>query len=110
MKSKFVVRAMKAVVVLIAVPASAFASMKHNPPKNRVSIEAARLAAQAKFPGAVKSEELEFEGGKWIYSFDLQTGAEKPIQEVHVDALNGRLLDSHTETAADEKKEAAEEN
>jgi hypothetical protein len=85
------------------------AQAKEKPPVNRVSIEAARKVAVQEFPGAIQGEELEFEGGKWIYSFDLKSKKDRRVHEVHVDAMTGKFLDKHTETAADEKKEQQED-
>lgn len=82
---------------------------KSMPPANRVSIEAARAEAIKAYSGKIAGEELEFEGGKWIYSFDLKGRSDKRVHEVHVDAISGKLLDSHTETAADERKEQKED-
>lgn len=82
---------------------------KEKPPENRVSIDEARKVAISVFPGKVSGEELEFEGGKWIYSFDLKSAKDSRVHEVHVDAITGKFLSKHTETAADEKKETQEE-
>lgn len=82
---------------------------KQNPPSNRVSIEKARDVAKAAYPGKILGEELEFEGGKWIYSFDLKKAGDRSVHEVHVDAIQGILLDKHTETASEEKKELSDE-
>ena len=79
------------------------------PPANRVSIEDARKAASTRFNGKVQGEELEFEGGKWIYSFDMKSPKDKRVHEIHVDAISGKVIDAHTETAADERKEKAED-
>jgi hypothetical protein len=85
------------------------AQARETPPTNIVSIETARKAATAAYPGKVKDEELEFEGGKWIYSFDLSSKKDSKIHEVHVDALTGKVLEIHTETALDEKREKQKE-
>ena len=82
---------------------------KETPPKNRVSAEKARAVALKIVSGTIKGEELEFEGGRWIYSFDIQKTGSPSVNEVHVDALSGKLLDRHTETAADEKREAQDD-
>jgi hypothetical protein len=96
-----------AAVALALVPC--FAMAKETPPANRVPIEKARAAATRAFHGGIQGEELEFEGGKWIYSFDLKTSKDKRVHEVHVDALSGKVLDIHTESASDEQKEVAED-
>lgn len=91
-----------------AISALAFAK-DQQPPVNRVSIEKARNVATQAYPAKVQGEELEFEGGKWIYSFDLKGPKDKRVREVHVDAISGKLLDTHTETMADEQKERSED-
>ena len=72
--------------------------------KPKITMEQARAVALKKAPGKVKSEELENEHGKLIYSFDIATSA-KAITEVNVDALNGKIVAVQHENAA---KEAAE--
>lgn len=94
-------------LAIMTVPLLAHA--KENPPANRVPIETARKVATSVFAGKIQGEELEFEGGKWIYSFDLKSAKDSQVHEVHVDAISGKFLDKHTETAADEKKEAQED-
>jgi hypothetical protein len=100
-------RSIVGTLAIIAVPL--LAQAKEKPPENRVPIEAARKTAIAEFAGKIQGEELEFEGGKWIYSFDLKSTKDSRIHEVHVDAITGKFLDKHTETSADEKKEAHED-
>jgi hypothetical protein len=85
------------------------ARAEQKPPADRVPIEAARDVATKAYQGKIQGEELEFEGGKWIYSFDLKSKGDKRVHEVHVDALSGKLLDIHTETASDEAKEKSED-
>jgi uncharacterized membrane protein YkoI len=93
---------------MLAVPL--LVQAKDKPPANRVPVEAARKTAIAEFAGKIQGEELEFEGGKWIYSFDLKSEKDSRVHEVHVDAISGKFLDKHMETAADEKKEAQEDS
>lgn len=77
----------------------------------KVSLETARATALAKVPhGVVRSEELEREHGKLIYSFDIAVPGKSGIQEVNVNAIDGKVLGVHHETAKDEKKEAAKEH
>ena len=66
-------------------------------------VEARAIALKAA-PGTIKSEELENEHGKLIYSFDISTGG-TGITEVNVDAINGKIIAVQKENAA---KEAAE--
>jgi hypothetical protein len=104
-KSKYLYWALS---VLILIPN--LSQAKDNPPANRVPIEKAREVAIHAFSGKITGEELEFEGGKWIYSFDLKKAKDKRVHEIHVDAITGKLLDQHTESAAEEKKELKEES
>ncbi len=59
----------------------------------------ARRTALTRVPGSVKAEELEHEGGRWIYSFEIRPDGEtrKIIREVNVDADTGRIVDVSTE-------------
>lgn len=70
----------------------------------KISMEEARAIALKSASGTIKSEELENEHGKLIYSFDIATGG-PGITEVNVDALNGKVIGVQNENAA---KEAAE--
>lgn len=99
----------KSWMVLALTTAPLLAKAEEKPPANRISIERAREVATKAFQGKIQGEELEFEGGKWIYSFDLKSPKDKRVHEIHVDAISGKMLDAHTETAADEKKEMAED-
>jgi uncharacterized membrane protein YkoI len=90
------------IVAAAALSVSAFAGMTTQKPK--LTMAEARTIALKKAPGKVKSEELENEHGKLIYSFDISTSA-KAITEVNVDAMNGKIVAVQQETAA---KEAAE--
>lgn len=77
----------------------------------RISLETARATALARVPhGEVRSEELEKEHGKLIYSFDIAVPGKAGIDEVNVSAITGKVLAKHHETAKDEKREAAEEH
>jgi uncharacterized membrane protein YkoI len=72
----------------------------------KVSMKDARAKALARVPGGrIKSSELEREGGKLIYSFDIRPAKGTGIDEVHVDAITGEVLAVDHETP---KKEAAE--
>ena len=82
---------------------------KESPPEKRIPIESARETAVKKYSGKIQSEELEFENGKWIYSFDLKKTNDKKVYEIQVDALTGKIVDEHTESAAVEKKEQQDE-
>lgn len=86
------------------VTCGAFAATTAKPPHTKITMAQARATALKKAPGTVKSEELEHEKGKWIFSFDIAT-SKTDVTEVNVDAMNGKIAAIHHENA---KKEAAE--
>jgi uncharacterized membrane protein YkoI len=73
-----------------------------------VSKSQAEKAALEKVPhGVIKSEEIEREHGKLIWSFDIGTSSTKSITEVQVDAKTGKIVSIQVETPKDQAKEAA---
>ena len=92
-----------AFAAVAALTVSAFAADTTAKPK--ITMQRARTIALKRAPGTVKSEELEIEHGKLIYSFDIATSA-NAITEVNVDAMNGKIVAVQKENAA---KEAAEQ-
>jgi uncharacterized membrane protein YkoI len=87
--------------ILILTAISSFASN----PKTKLTMEAAKNIALSKEPGHIKSQELEKEKGRWIYSFDIEK--DNHIHEVNVDANNGDVVEDSVENPADEAKENA---
>src|SRR5213075_2055839 len=76
----------------------------------KVSLDSARATALAQVPNCkVESEELEKEHGKLIYSFDLKVPGKSGVEEVQVDAMTGKVVNTHHETASSEHKEATKE-
>ena len=73
--------------------------------------EAAAIASARKVvpTGKIESAEIEREGGKLIYSFDIKVPGKSGIEEVNVDAMTGALIAHEHETPKAEKKEAAME-
>jgi len=70
----------------------------------KISMNKARSIALKKVAhGKIASEELERENGRLIYSFDIKSA--KGVTEVNVNAMDGKVVDVHEESAA---KEAAE--
>ena len=70
----------------------------------KISMKKARSIALKKVAhGKISSAELERENGKLIYSFDIKTS--RGVTEVNVNAMDGKVVDVHEESAA---KEAAE--
>src|SRR5437879_1402948 len=76
--------------------------------KPKITMAQARATALKKAPGTVKSEELENEHGKLIYSFDIAT-SKSGVTEVNVDAVNGKIVAVQQENAAKEAAEAKKE-
>src|ERR1700716_2448855 len=76
----------------------------------KVGEKAARATALAQVPGGkVKKYELEREGGKLLYSYDITSSGKTGVDEVQVDAINGTVLSNKHETPAMEKTEAKAE-
>jgi len=76
----------------------------------KISEADARATALKEVPnGTVKSEELEREHGKLIYSYDITVPGKSGIQEVNVNAIDGTVVAKEHESAKTEKKEAAKE-
>jgi uncharacterized membrane protein YkoI len=64
--------------------------------------------ALAKVPnGKLKSSELENEGGKLVWSFDIAKTGTKDIAEVLVDAKTGEIVKMENETPKQQANEAA---
>lgn len=76
----------------------------------KITEAAARATALQQVPnGAVKSSELEREGGKLIYSYDITVPGKTGIDEVNVNAVDGSVVAKQHETPKAEKMEAAKE-
>ena len=74
----------------------------------KITMAQARAIAQKRASGKIEGEELEKEGGKLLYSFDIRNG-KGTITEVQVDAKTGKLLSAKEESKADEAKEKSED-
>src|SRR6478609_233585 len=79
----------------------------------KVSEADAIATAQKEVPdGKIESAEIEREGGKLIYSFDIKTPHKSGVEEVNIDANTGTVVKKEHESAkaekAEMKKEAAE--
>jgi uncharacterized membrane protein YkoI len=78
--------------------------------KAKISLDSARTIATHRVPNAtIASQELERENGRLIYSFDMKVAGKAGVEEVNVNALNGRIVGVSHEGPAAEKKEAAAE-
>lgn len=76
--------------------------------KAKITEPEAAAAVLKRVPkGQIDAMELENEGGKFIYSYDVRTPGKTGIDEVHVDAITGKIVGFVHETPAMEKKEAA---
>src|ERR1700694_563176 len=69
----------------------------------KITMAQAKKTALTKEPGKLRSQELERENEKLIYSFDIQT--KSGIHEVNVDAISGDVVEDKVESAAAEAKE-----
>jgi hypothetical protein len=69
----------------------------------------ARKVALGQVPprSVVESVELEREGGKVVWSYDLRIPSSKQITEVQIDAITGAVANKYTESPKDEAAEAA---
>ena len=75
--------------------------------KAKITEDSARAVALKRVPGTVQSLELENERGRLIYSWDIKVAGKPGITEVHVSALNGRVLSVAHEGAKAKAKPAA---
>lgn len=76
----------------------------------KISEADARATALKQVPnGTVKSEELEREKGKLIYSYDISVPGKTGIDEVNVNAIDGSVVGKSHESPKTEKKEAKQE-
>ena len=79
----------------------------------KVSQDAAQKAALKTFPASAHAEivesELEQEGGCVVYSFDVKVAGKSGVDEVRVDAGNGKVLSHKHESAAHEAAEKVKE-
>ena len=72
------------------------------------SARAVALRAVAK-GGKIAAAEIEEEGGKLVYSFDIKIPKKKGIDEVLVDAKTGKVVAVEHENAAMEAAETKKE-
>lgn len=106
--SRKITTALSLTAFIAFIALGAFAGTAAEKPQPKITMEQARTTALKKAPGTVKSEELENEHGKLIYSFDISTGKDA-ITEVNVDANTGRIVAVQQESAAKEAAEAKKE-
>jgi uncharacterized membrane protein YkoI len=105
-----------ATLALLAVAAtSAGAQATHKKVETQAQLEKeakmtmadARAMALKTVPNAtIQAGEIEREGGKLIYSFDMKVPGKTGIDEVNIDAMTSKLVSKQHETPKDEKAEA----
>jgi uncharacterized membrane protein YkoI len=93
----------------IAATALMFLSLTAAASEAKISMAQARATALARVPGTIAGAELEREGGKLLYSFDIKSPKVSGVMEVHVDAVTGAVLSVEHENAAKEAKEKAKD-
>ena len=72
--------------------------------------DAVAMARKALPHAEIASAELEREGGKLIYSFDMKTPGKDGIDEINIDAITGQQVGKpQHESSAGERKEARQE-
>src|SRR5437899_1430032 len=65
----------------------------------KMTMADARALAERTNPQAkIQTGEIEREGGKLIYSFDMKTAGKSGIDEVNIDAMTGKLIANQHET------------
>ena len=77
----------------------------------KIGMKKARSIAAKQAAGKIESSELEKEGGKMIYSFDIRN-SKGTITEVNVDAYTGAIVaveEENKKAEADEKKKESKE-
>jgi uncharacterized membrane protein YkoI len=73
----------------------------------RMTMADARALALKTVPNAtIQAGEIEREGGKLIYSFDMKIPGKSGIEEVNIDAMTSKVISKAHETPKDEKAEA----
>jgi hypothetical protein len=99
-----------AFIAVVAVSGALFAAPSQTELMKEATISKSQAEKTAldKVPnGVIKSEEIEREHGKLIWSFDIATNGTKSITEVQVDAKTGKIISIQVETPKDQAKEAA---
>ena len=73
----------------------------------KISQAEATTTALAQCPnGKIESAEIENEGGKLVWSFDISMPKTANITEIQVDAMTGKIVSNTVETPRDQAKEA----
>ena len=73
----------------------------------KMTMADARAMALRTVPTAtIQAGEIEREGGKLIYSFDMKVPGKSGIDEVNIDAMTSKLVSHQHETPKDERAES----
>ena len=73
----------------------------------KMTMTDARAMALSTVPTAtIQAGEIEREGGKLIYSFDMKVPGRSGIDEVNIDAMTSELVSHQHETPKDERAES----
>jgi uncharacterized membrane protein YkoI len=110
MKTRHLTRSLLTLGLLAACSASAPAAADESAAalkaQANVTEAGAAKTALARVPGgSIRSAELEKEGGRLIWSFDIAVPKRQSITEIQVDAKSGEIISTQIETPADEAKE-----
>jgi uncharacterized membrane protein YkoI len=107
MKNNVIIASVAAVIIAVAAGcASEQQEQAEMQAQAKITKEQAQETALAKAPGGtIKEGELEKEGGKLIWSFDIATPGTKDTTEVNVDAITGGIVSVSTEKPEQEAKE-----
>lgn len=71
--------------------------------------DAAKTALARVPKGHIEAVELENEGGKLLYSYEIKVPKRSGIEEVNVNAMTGAVANTEHESKATERKEAKAE-
>ncbi|MDQ6913520.1 MAG: PepSY domain-containing protein [Verrucomicrobiota bacterium] len=112
MKTNLTIVSAVAALALVGLTTSALAESNETQAQLQAQAKITQADAQktalAKVPnGRIKSSELENEGGKLVWSFDIVKPGTKDIAEVLVDAKTGAIVKMENETPKQQANEAA---
>ena len=109
MKTKNIICSLLTVGLLVAVVAGCATEQQKQAKlaaQAKISRAVAEQTALARVPGGtIKEGELEKEGGKLVWSFDITTTGSKDITEILVDAKTGAIVSEEKESPEQQAKE-----
>jgi uncharacterized membrane protein YkoI len=115
-------RSIRMVPVLLALAAAGAGAQQKSQPHHPAKVESqaalekeakitmadARALATKTVPNAtIQAGEIEREGGRLIYSFDMKVPGKSGIDEVNIDAMTSQIVSHQHETPKAERAEAA---